>query len=52
MKNLMKMGLTTENISMKGIGYKEIIDYFLGKETLESAIEKVKKIQGITLKNS
>lgn len=42
-KTLMEMGLTAENISMKGIGYKEIIDCFMGKETPETAIEKVKK---------
>ena len=42
-KQLMDMGLTTENISMKGIGYKEIMDYFLGSCSLEEAIDKVKK---------
>lgn len=42
-RNLMNMGLTTEHISMKGIGYKEIMDHFLGKCTLEEAVEIVKK---------
>lgn len=40
---LMDMGLTRENISMKGIGYKEIMDYLLGLCTLEDAIDTVKK---------
>lgn len=40
---LMDMGLTRENISMKGIGYKEIMDYLLGVCTLEDAIDTVKK---------
>ena len=42
-RNLMNMGLTTEHISMKGIGYKEIMDHFLGKCTLEEAVEIVTK---------
>lgn len=42
-KGLMEMGLTSENISMKGIGYKEIIEYFQGKYTLEEAVDTVKK---------
>lgn len=42
-KNLMDMGLTSEHISMKGIGYKEIMDYLMGKITKDEAIENVKK---------
>ena len=42
-KRLMEMGLTEENISMKGIGYKEIIDYLNGQITIEEAIDKVQK---------
>lgn len=37
------MGLTSEDISMKGIGYKEIIDYFTGVCDAETAIDNVKK---------
>lgn len=40
---LMDMGLTSDDISMKGIGYKEIIDCFDGKYSLEEAIDTVKK---------
>lgn len=42
-RGLMKMGLTPEHISMKGIGYKEIMDHFLGKYSLEEAVNIVKK---------
>ncbi len=42
-KNLMDMGFTSENIAMKGIGYKEIIDYFNGQYDLDYAIELVKR---------
>ena len=42
-QQLMNMGLTPDNISMKGIGYKEIMDYLDGKYSLEEAIETVKK---------
>lgn len=42
-KGLMKMGLTPEHISMKGIGYKEIMEHFLGKCSLEEAVNIVKK---------
>ncbi len=42
-RKLMDMGLTSEDISMKGIGYKEIIDYFSGKYNKETAIDNVKK---------
>ncbi|MDO4868931.1 MAG: tRNA (adenosine(37)-N6)-dimethylallyltransferase MiaA [Bacillota bacterium] len=40
---LMAMGLTSEDISMKGIGYKEIIDYLDGRYSLEEAVAKVQK---------
>ena len=36
-------GLTESDISMKGIGYKEIIGYFNGKYTEEEAIDLIKK---------
>ena len=42
-KNLTAMGLTADDISMKGIGYKEIIAYLEGECTLQEAIETIKK---------
>lgn len=42
-KGLMDMGLTQENISMKGIGYKEIMDHLDGKYSLDETIDIVKK---------
>lgn len=40
---LMQMGLGYDDISMKGIGYKEIIGSLEGKYTIEEAIELIKK---------
>lgn len=42
-EELMRMGLTEDHISMKAIGYKEIMAYFHGKCSLETAIDTVKK---------
>lgn len=42
-KGLMAMGLTQENISMKGIGYKELMDHLDGRCSLEDAVDTVKK---------
>lgn len=42
-KGLMDMGLTQENISMKGIGYKEIMDHLDGRCTLEDSVDTIKK---------
>lgn len=42
-KRIMDMGYTKELNSMKGIGYKEIMDYFNGECTLEEAVENVKQ---------
>ena len=42
-RSLMNMGLTADDISMKGIGYKEIIGYFNDEYSLEEAIDLVKK---------
>jgi len=42
-KILLDMGLTETDISMKGIGYKEIIGYIKGKYDLEFAVDLVKK---------
>ena len=39
----MQMGLGYDDISMKGIGYKEIIGSLEGKYTIEEAIELIKK---------
>lgn len=41
--DLMKIGLLPDNISMKGIGYKEIIEYLEGNMSLDDAIIKIKK---------
>ena len=42
-EELLEMGLQEEDISMKGIGYKEIIAYFDGVYSKEYAIEKIKQ---------
>ena len=42
-RSLMDMGLTADDISMKGIGYKEIIAYLEGETILEEAIDQIKK---------
>lgn len=42
-KRLKAMGLTQENISMKGIGYKELMAYLDGACSLIDAIDKIKK---------
>lgn len=42
-KKLKNMGCTSDMQSMKGIGYKEILDYFDGKMSLDEAVEKIKK---------
>lgn len=42
-KGLMDMGLKASDISMKGIGYKEIIEHLDGDISLEEAVDKVKK---------
>ena len=42
-EGLLEMGLQEEDISMKGIGYKEIISYFNGLVTREEAIDNIKK---------
>lgn len=42
-EGLLAMGLTEENISMKGIGYKEIIGYLHGEYPREEAIRLVKR---------
>lgn len=42
-RSLMEMGLTDDNISMKGIGYKEVIAYLRGEASLEDTAELIKK---------
>lgn len=42
-EELLERGLTEDDISMKGIGYKEIIGYFDGLYTKEHAIDLIKK---------
>lgn len=42
-RRLLSMGLTAENISMKGIGYKEIIGYLNEEYDQEEAIRLVKR---------
>ncbi len=42
-KSLLKLGLTEKNISMKGIGYKEIIGHLNGEYDLQEAVRLVKR---------
>lgn len=42
-RSLMSRGYTQELNAMKGIGYKEIMDYYDGKMSLEEAIELIKQ---------
>ncbi|MCB6993746.1 tRNA (adenosine(37)-N6)-dimethylallyltransferase MiaA [bacterium 210820-DFI.6.37] len=42
-QGLLDMGLTEEHISMKGIGYKELIAYLKGEYGLEEAVAKIQQ---------
>ncbi|MEG0249731.1 MAG: tRNA (adenosine(37)-N6)-dimethylallyltransferase MiaA [Peptostreptococcus sp.] len=42
-KELKSMGYSQDMVSMKGIGYKEVLDYLDEKETLERTIEIIKQ---------
>lgn len=42
-KKLQSMGLTSDIQSMKGIGYKEVLDYLDDKVSLESTIDSIKQ---------
>jgi len=42
-RGLLERGLTESDISMKGIGYKEIIGYYNGEYSREEAIDLIKK---------
>lgn len=41
-KKLKEMGLSRQNVSMQGLGYKEILDYLDGLCTLDEAVSKIK----------
>ncbi len=41
--NLLEKGYSPELVSMQGVGYKEMLAYFDGKQTLAGAIETIKK---------
>ena len=41
-KALQAMGLTRQNVSMQGLGYKEILDYLDGNCSLEEAVDTIK----------
>lgn len=42
-KQLLTMGYTKDMVSMQGLGYKEIIDYLEGNNSLDEAIDKLKR---------
>lgn len=42
-KGLKELGLTSDNMSMKGIGYAESLAYLNGECTLEEAVEAIKQ---------
>lgn len=42
-KDLKNAGLSIENISMQGIGYKEILEYLDGEIALDEAVDKIKQ---------
>lgn len=42
-QGLLDMGLTEEHISMKGIGYKELIRHLEGEYDLDTAISKIQQ---------
>ncbi len=42
-RGLMDAGCGKELVSMKGLGYKEIIDYYNGETTLEEAVRIIKR---------
>lgn len=42
-KKLKEMGYTRDMVAMKGLGYKEILDYFSGDISLDEAIYRVKR---------
>ena len=42
-RQLMEMGFTSDDIAMKGIGYKELLDYFAGLYPREEAVRLIKR---------
>lgn len=40
---LRAMGLTRDDVSMQGLGYKELLDYYDGKTSLAEAVEIIKR---------
>lgn len=42
-RSLLEMGLNEDDISMKGIGYKELIGYFHGNYDFDEAVNLIKK---------
>ena len=42
-KNLYDRGLTEQNVSMKGLGYKELFPFLRGEITLKEAVDVIKR---------
>ena len=42
-KSLIESGLSIDNISMQGLGYKEIVEYLEGNIPLDKAVENIKQ---------
>ena len=42
-RGLMDMGFTSDDIAMKGIGYKELLDCFAGRYPMEEAVRLIKR---------
>ena len=42
-KDLSERGFTSDDIAMKGIGYKELLDYFAGAYDLAEAVRLIKR---------
>lgn len=42
-RNLLNMGISADDISMKGIGYKEMLSYLNGEYDLDTAVELIKR---------
>ena len=41
-KKLKDMGYTRDMVSMQGLGYKELLDYYSGILSLDEAVDKIK----------
>ena len=41
-KRLQEQGFTSRDVSMQGLGYKQILQYLEGEGTLEDAVEQIK----------